>query len=133
MQSRTQPGPGRAVKQEQEENSRNHVRTFKSDPVLVRLNECFILHARYVATRKASAKISSKNEIMVLFNLRLKNVNPRAVSIQRKRRQHARPHALPDFAVFTSFVFVQKPEDPFLIIVNRSALQIKSCRRIRNE
>ena len=26
--SRTQAGPGRAVKQEQEENSRNHVRTF---------------------------------------------------------------------------------------------------------
>ena len=26
--SRTQAGPGRAVKQDQEENSRNHVRTF---------------------------------------------------------------------------------------------------------
>ena len=26
--SRTQAGPGRAVKQEQEDNSRNHVRTF---------------------------------------------------------------------------------------------------------
>ena len=35
--SRTQAGPGRAVKQEQEENSCNHVRTFKSDPVQLKL------------------------------------------------------------------------------------------------
>ena len=33
--SRTQAGPGRAVKQEQEENSPNLVRTFYSDPVCV--------------------------------------------------------------------------------------------------